>query len=43
MDSIDEQISRKQQQIKEAEMQEHAKKKARDIAKARVESGYKND
>ena len=43
MDSIDEQISRKQQQIKEAEMLEHAKKKARDIAKARVESGYAND
>jgi hypothetical protein len=43
MDSTDEKIHRKQQMIKEAEMKDLAKMKARDMAKARLDPNYQRD
>ena len=43
MDSTDEKIHRKQQMLKEAEMKDHAKKQGREIAKKKLEPGYKRD
>lgn len=43
MDSTDEKVHRTQQMIKESEMKEKAKMQAREIAKKRLEAGYKRD
>lgn len=43
MDSTDEKVFHKQQMIKEAEMKEHGKIQQREIAKKRLEAGYKRD
>jgi len=43
MDSTDEKVFQKQQMIKESEMKENAKFQAREIAKKRLEAGYKRD
>lgn len=43
MDSTDEKVFYKQQMIKEAEMREHGKIQQREIAKKRLENGYKVD
>jgi len=43
MDSTDEKVFQKQQMIKESEMKENAKFQAREIAKKRLETGYKRD
>lgn len=43
MDSTDEKIHRKQQMIKESEMKDLAKMKARDMAKARLDPNYQRD
>ena len=43
MDSTDEKVFYKQQMIKEAEMKEHGKYQQREIAKKRLEAGYKRD
>ena len=43
MDSTDEKVFYKQQMLKEAEMKEHAKMQQREIAKKRLEAGYKRD
>ena len=43
MDSTDEKVFYKQQMIKEHEMREHAKMQQREIAKKRLETGYKRD
>lgn len=43
MDSTDEKVHFKQQMIKEAEMRDHAKLQQREIAKKRLEQGYKRD
>ena len=43
MDSTDEKVHYKQQMIKEAEMREHGKIQQREIAKKRLEAGYKVD
>ena len=43
MDSTDEKVFYKQQMIKEAEMREHGKIQQREIAKKRLEMGYKRD
>lgn len=43
MESTDEKVFQKQQMVKEAEMKEHAKIQQREIAKKRLEAGYKRD
>ena len=43
MDSTDEKIHRKQQMIKESDMKDLAKMKARDMAKARLDPNYQRD
>ena len=43
MESTDEKVAQKARMLKEAEMKDHAKIQGREIAKKRIEAGYKRN